>query len=91
MHEHGAEVGCLLLADHPHLDHLELVYMGITPQARGKGYGAELLTQAVLRADLLGAARLVLAVDERNTYARRVYEQRGFTAWDRRTVYARLA
>src|SRR5262249_11638790 len=35
----NADVGCLLLADHPHHQNCELVYMGIVPEARGHGWG----------------------------------------------------
>ena len=33
------DVGCLLLADHPEHGQLELVYMGLVPGVRGRGWG----------------------------------------------------
>ncbi|HEV3025457.1 MAG TPA: GNAT family N-acetyltransferase, partial [Pirellulales bacterium] len=35
----GVDVGCLLLADHPRTNHWELIYMGVVPEARGRGWG----------------------------------------------------
>ena len=41
----GLDVGCLLLADHPSSNHWELIYMGIVPQSRGKGWGVQIARQ----------------------------------------------
>jgi ribosomal protein S18 acetylase RimI-like enzyme len=86
----GADVGCLILAEHPPGDNVELVYMGIVPEARGCGYGEQIVRFAVERARESAAKRLVLAVDERNSPALAMYRRVGFVMWDRRSVYARM-
>jgi ribosomal protein S18 acetylase RimI-like enzyme len=56
----------------------ELTYMGVIPSARGRKLGQEVLHRAVETAQKLNAHRLWLAVDERNTAARKLYKQIGF-------------
>jgi len=67
----GVDVGVMILADHPQNDQWELVYLGLTPEARGRGFGQEATAFATRLA--LGARRsqMVLAVDRRNGPARR--------------------
>lgn len=86
----GRNVGVLILASHPPGENCELVYMGIVPEARGKGLGEQIVRFAVEQTRLKGSQRLVLAVDERNKPALEVYRRLGFVLWERRTVYARL-
>ncbi|MCA9247248.1 MAG: GNAT family N-acetyltransferase [Planctomycetales bacterium] len=83
------DVGCLLLADHPGADKLELVYMGVVPEARGRRLGRELTVYAQWLARCAGRSRLVLAVDTKNQPAIDVYLSLGFFAWDRRSVFLR--
>lgn len=85
------DVGVLILARHGAHGVMELVYMGVVPAARGRGYGAEIVGQSAQMAARQDAQRLVLAVDLRNQPARTMYESIGFSTWDQRTVYARLA
>lgn len=80
------DVGCLILADHPEVDHLELVYLGLTPAARGKGLGLALTRQAMWVARQLKRQRVVLAVDAANAPAIRLYEAAGFFGFDQRIV-----
>ncbi len=84
------DVGVLILAEHQPGEYCELVYMGVTPNARGRGFGEQIVRFAIERAKQMNAERLVLAVDERNSPAFELYRQLGFVMWDRRTVYARL-
>jgi mycothiol synthase len=84
------DVGCLLLADHPAYDNLELVYMGIVPSARGRGWGKEIARFAEWQARLMGRARLILAVDASNRPAVQIYLAAGFQPWDRRRVYFKI-
>jgi mycothiol synthase len=86
----GAYVGCLLLADHPDQRIWELVYMGIVPEARGRGLGLALARKAQWMARQAGAERLVLAVDAANEPALRGYAAAGFITWDRRSVFLKL-
>jgi mycothiol synthase len=83
----GQDAGCLLLADHPEYDNVELVYMGVTPNSRGHGWGMEIARYAQWQTRCLGRARLVLAVDATNKPAIEMYSTVGFHAWDRRRVY----
>jgi mycothiol synthase len=86
------DIGCLLLTDHPddqrpELAQCELVYMGLTPAARGKRWGRSLAREAIRRAALAGRSRLALAVDVANTPAVRVYRSVGFVPFARRELY----
>jgi mycothiol synthase len=81
------DVGCLLLADHPEYDNVELVYMGLVPGVRGRGWGVEVARFAEWQTQGLGRAQLVLAVDAANRPGIAMYAAAGFRAWDRRRVY----
>ncbi len=86
----GADVGCLLLADHPGADQVELVYMGLVPAVRGRGLGLELVKFAQYLTSEAGRPRLVLAVDARNGPALDVYAAAGFLSWDQRSAFLRI-
>lgn len=86
----GADVGLLILAEHPPGETWELVYMGVVPSARGQGFGEAIVRFGIEQVRNSKAERLVLAVDERNTLALEMYRQVGFVMWDRRCVYARV-
>jgi len=86
----GRDVGCLLLADHPEQGQLELVYMGLVPQARGKQWGLEVARFAQWTTRLAGRNRLVLAVDAANEPAIGMYVAAGFADWERRRVFMKL-
>jgi ribosomal protein S18 acetylase RimI-like enzyme len=75
-------VGCLLLADQPQADQLELVYMGLIPQARGRHWGTWLVRQAQWLTRKAGRRRLVVAVDLMNVPAVKLYRAEGFVQWD---------
>jgi ribosomal protein S18 acetylase RimI-like enzyme len=81
------DVGCLLLADHSATRQREVVYVGLTPAVRGRGWGLELTRHAQWLARQAGCMRMVLAVDAANEPAIRVYATAGFRAWDRRSVW----
>lgn len=72
------DIGVLLLAEHPEENAREIVYLGIVPEARGRGYGRALVLDALHRAKNAGRASVQLAVDCRNHYARRIYDELGF-------------
>jgi mycothiol synthase len=86
----GRDVGCLVLADYPQSDNLELVYMGVVPEARGRQWGTDIVRYAQWRASQAGRPRLVLAVDAANQPAIAMYAAAGFRAWDRRRVYLKV-
>ena len=83
----GNDVGCLLLADHAGTRQYEVVYVGLIPEVRGRGWGLELTRQAQWLARQAGRERLVLAVDAANEPAIRSYATAGFRAWDRQAVW----
>ena len=85
----GVDIGCLLLADHPRLGHLELVYMGIAPEARGNGYGLAIVRHAQWLTRLRGHPRFILAVDEQNAPALAAYQTAGLVGWEKRSVWMR--
>lgn len=80
------DIGCLLLADHPAHEQLEIVYQGVTPEQRGRGWGLALTRHAQWVARQTGRARVVLAVDSANRPAIAAYEAAGFVGWDRRWI-----
>ena len=86
----GEDVGCLLLADHPDAEQIELVYMGVVPAARGRGLGFQAAKYAQLLAHEAGRPRLVLAVDARNAPALGMYAAADFLRWDQRSVFVRV-
>jgi mycothiol synthase len=86
----GRDIGVLLVAEEPAAGHCELVYMGIVPEARGKGFGVWIARHAVQMARVANADRIVLAVDAANVPALEMYARAGFTTWDRRVVYVRF-
>jgi GNAT superfamily N-acetyltransferase len=84
------DVGCLLMADYPQYENMELVYMGIIPTYRGRGWGMDVARHAQWLARQSGRLRLVLAVDASNHPALKMYAALGFKAWDQRRVYYRV-
>jgi ribosomal protein S18 acetylase RimI-like enzyme len=82
----GRDVGCLILADHAPAKHAELVYMGLIPDVRGRGWGVYLAEQAKRIAVQSTADQLVLSVDAANVPALRHYQTAGFRFWEQRTI-----
>jgi mycothiol synthase len=76
----------LLMAEVPGRDVWEVVYLGLTPAARGRGLGRAVLNHA-LELARSHVSRLELAVDCRNTPATRLYHATGFLVRDRRAVH----
>ncbi|MBN2130518.1 MAG: GNAT family N-acetyltransferase [Sedimentisphaerales bacterium] len=85
----GHPVGVVLLNGMRNGQAMELTYMGLCPDGRGRGLGRVLLQKAL---DTTFAARrhaLTLAVDCRNAAALHLYGAFGFTPLLRRLVYLR--
>ena len=76
----------LLMAEVPGRDVWEVVYLGLTPAARGHGLGRVVLQHA-LELARQHVSRLELAVDCRNIPATRLYHSTGFVVRDRRAVH----
>jgi ribosomal protein S18 acetylase RimI-like enzyme len=85
----GRDIGCLLLADQAADGQLELVYLGLIPEVRGRGWGTDLARQAQWLARRAGRERLFLAVDAANHPAIHMYSQCGLTLCDRRSVFVK--
>ncbi|MBX7165614.1 MAG: GNAT family N-acetyltransferase [Pirellulales bacterium] len=88
--EGSQDVGCLLCADHPSQQALELVYMGLVPEARGRGWGKQVVEHCLWLAREASRRQVLVAVDTANLPATRVYGEAGFTVWDRRSTYLRI-
>jgi GNAT superfamily N-acetyltransferase len=84
------DVGCLLLADFPELSRFELVYMGLQPAARGRGWGKVLVHFAQWMTRQTGRQSLLLAVDAANDPARAIYARCGFQELDRRIAWFKV-
>ncbi len=81
-----AAAAVLLMLDRPDRDAMEVAYLGLTPAARGRGLGRATVIHALEVARPL-RARLELAVDSRNTPAKRLYTQTGFRPTEVRGVH----
>lgn len=73
----GRALGVLLLAHWRHSDVLELVYVGLTPAARGRGLSDMFMSRALHETRRLDCATLSLAVDSRNFPALKLYYRHG--------------
>jgi RimJ/RimL family protein N-acetyltransferase len=83
----GNEVGVLLLeVESPEC---RLVYVGIVPEYRGRGWGHALVHEAMRRAGEERVERIVLSVDTKNAPAVRVYESAGFLSYLTQQLYFR--
>jgi len=77
--ENTRPAATLLLSRTPRSDAMELVYLGVAPNSRGKGLGDLLVRQALAMTAREGLSRLTLAVDGQNPPALRVYYRNGMT------------
>jgi len=85
----GDDVGCLLVNLHPDVNHAEIVYLGLIPEVRGRGWGLLLTRRAQQLARERHCERVVLAVDAANEPAARLYADAGFSQFDRRAIWIR--
>jgi mycothiol synthase len=76
----------VLLSDQPDRNAWEVAYLGLTPEARGRGLGLAALARALELASP-HVLRVELAVDSRNAPALRLYKRAGFREFDRRSVH----
>jgi len=65
----------------------DLVYLGVVPEARGRGVGRALLVQAIRDTARMGLPVLTVAVDTENGPAVRLYAGAGFKEVRRRMVF----
>jgi len=91
----GQPMGCVLLNRCPQTHAavegcVELVYIGIAPALRGCKLGQRLLNSAIAASASLERS-IRCALDTRNTPARRMYDQLGFSATSTRVAFVALA
>lgn len=79
--------GCMLLSRVPEQRVLELVYIGLSPEVRGRGLGRRLLDLCVRNAAEARVDAVTCAVDCRNEPARRLYRDQGFQGAGRRKAF----
>ncbi len=87
----GNDVGVLLLSEHADQRAWELVYMGVAPEARGKGIGRDMLAMTLPLLPQQTSPTIFLAVDARNHYATAAYERIGFEVIATRALHLRLS
>jgi mycothiol synthase len=87
VHEGEKPVGVLLMTEMPESGDWELAYMGVTPEARRRGFGREMLLYGLCEARAAGAPAVTLSVDARNQPAWELYRSLGFEPYDQRLVY----
>ncbi|MEZ6234009.1 MAG: GNAT family N-acetyltransferase [Phycisphaerales bacterium] len=87
--ERGRAIGCALFNPYPDQGSIELVYLGLVPEARGRGLGERLARHGLASLPRRAFTRVACAVDERNAPARRLYDRLGFTRFDTRDAYIR--
>ncbi|MDR1290521.1 MAG: GNAT family N-acetyltransferase, partial [Planctomycetaceae bacterium] len=87
--DNNKNIGVLLLNDIPP-DNIELTYMGLINNERGQGYSHEIIQFAKQITANNGRKLLSTVVDDQNTNALHAYIKQGFTAWDRKKVYAKI-
>lgn len=86
----GQDVAVLLLAAQPDQAAWEIVYVGVTPPARGQGTARRAIIAALLEARAAGCEQVDLATLDANIYANKVYRSMGFEETSRLTVHLRL-
>lgn len=85
----GRDAGVILLNDHPDQEAVELVYLGVVPEARGRGLGRRMLHQGLTESARRGQNAMFLAVDCENHFANALYGESGFVELARRRVMLR--
>ena len=87
LREGGRAVGALLLSASPPTDSIEVIYLGLAPDARGRGAGAALLAHGIRAVAARHERTLALAVDTRNAPAMKLYRRFGFAPVRRREAW----
>jgi ribosomal protein S18 acetylase RimI-like enzyme len=85
----GSAEGLMLFNPCPDQASVELVYLGLSPKARGRGLGARLLRMGLGHLAARREPTITCAVDERNEPALRLYRAHGFSEFAHRTALVR--
>jgi ribosomal protein S18 acetylase RimI-like enzyme len=83
-------IGVLLLTNMPEWEALDISYLGVVPEARGRGLGRILAARALVEAKARHVQQVTLAVDRRNLPAWNMYRDLGFEPHEEREVYLRI-
>ena len=83
----GEPAGVLLLNPSPASMKVELVYLGLSPAARGKGLATKLLRHGFFQISFRKERAITLAVDDANAPALALYRNAGFRRVYRRTAF----
>jgi mycothiol synthase len=84
------DAGCVLINQHGDRGNFEIVYCGLVPRVRGRGWGLELVRAAQWQAAAVFPSQMIAAVDAENEPAMVMYALAGFQGWDRRTALAKF-
>jgi mycothiol synthase len=87
--EDQSPLGVVLLNRTPGTETMELVYLGLVQEARGRQLGQILMRQAMATAGSAGCTNMALAVDAANDPALRLYHQHGLEYLSSRLVVVR--
>lgn len=86
----GQTVGCVLVNDSAgRSDESEIVYLGVRPAWRRRGFGRAMVRHALAQAARRRRRQMCLAVDAANLPAVGLYRGEGFREVDRKDVYVR--
>ncbi|MCA9093572.1 MAG: GNAT family N-acetyltransferase [Planctomycetaceae bacterium] len=85
----GENIGLTLVTEHTDAGLWELVYIGVRPNFRGRGFALLMLVRALHAARLAKMSALTLAVDAANEPAVRLYENLGFEEVVRKDAHLR--
>lgn len=85
----GEPHGCMLLSRLPEQDCVELVYLGLSPELRGRRIGSRLLAIGLDHAARKGPVAMTCAVDRRNAPAIRLYARFGFRQFSSRVAFVK--
>lgn len=83
---HGQPHGCMLFNICPDHGSVELVYLGLSPELRGRRIGSQLLALGLSTLRGVDAEQVTCAVDLRNAPAHRLYARMGFREFGRRVA-----
>lgn len=89
VHHGNTVIGCLLMTAFEGEKYWELTYFGLTPEARGQGWGSQVVQQACSHAATAGAELLITTVDQANQPALAIYRQLGFIPMENNEIFAK--
>jgi len=82
-------IGALLLTQLEEKQHLELTYLGLTPEFRGKGLSHELVRFTQFLARRRNNDYVLVSVDKNNIPALNIYLHNGFHLHDQKEIFVR--